>query len=162
MTTKRCNHTSVGIIVRDGSRLLLIERKKEPPGFAAIAGHVESGESFVDAGFRELTEEVGLEAMSLRLVLHQTFQNQCRRVDGTWHEWRVYIAVVSTTQVTASDDETKSYRWVNVGPELNRLAERTERYRHGDISDHRWRAQPGLEPVWYDIFRELGIISVSA
>jgi 8-oxo-dGTP pyrophosphatase MutT (NUDIX family) len=41
---------------------LLIERRQFPFGFAPPAGHVDDGETYIDAACRELQEEVGLEA----------------------------------------------------------------------------------------------------
>jgi len=80
--TKTCDHTSVGIIVRQGDKFLLIERMKFPFGFAPPAGHVDGDESFEIAARRELTEEVGLEAVSIKLLFEGRKENVCRRHDG--------------------------------------------------------------------------------
>lgn len=40
-TIPACNHTSAGVIVRQHDRLLLLERKKFPVGFACPAGHYD-------------------------------------------------------------------------------------------------------------------------
>src|SRR3990172_2717363 len=83
MSEEVCNHLSCGMLVKDlKGRYLLIERMKYPIGFACPAGHLEEGESFEQAAKRELKEEVGLEAVSLKEILHEKSQNPCRRKGG--------------------------------------------------------------------------------
>lgn len=56
-------------LVEDGSRILLQNRvKKDWRGYALPGGHVEPGESFVDAVVREMKEETGLTVIEPRLV----------------------------------------------------------------------------------------------
>ena len=52
-------------MVRDGDRVLVIDRKKEDwPGIAFPGGHVEVGESFTEAVIREVKEETNLRIVS--------------------------------------------------------------------------------------------------
>ena len=52
-------------MVRDGDRVLVIDRKKEDwPGITFPGGHVEVGESFTEAVIREVKEETGLRIAS--------------------------------------------------------------------------------------------------
>ena len=56
-------------LIEDGSRILLQNRvKKDWRGYALPGGHVEPGESFVDAVIREMKEETGLTVIGPRLV----------------------------------------------------------------------------------------------
>ena len=56
-------------MIQDGSRVLLQNRVKEDwKGYTFPGGHVEAGESFVDAVVREMKEETGLEILDPRLV----------------------------------------------------------------------------------------------
>lgn len=56
-------------LIEDGSRILLQNRvKKDWRGYALPGGHVEPGESFVDAVVREMKEETGLTVIEPRLV----------------------------------------------------------------------------------------------
>lgn len=56
-------------LIEDGSRILLQNRvKKDWRGYALPGGHVEPGESFVDAVVREMKEETGLTIIEPRLV----------------------------------------------------------------------------------------------
>ncbi|MGB8346588.1 MAG: NUDIX domain-containing protein [Ktedonobacteraceae bacterium] len=154
-----CDHTSVGILVWRGNELLLIERRKFPYGFAPPAGHVDGDPTFEFAAWRELEEEVGLMATSFRLVAEGDRPNRCRRVNGTWHHWKVYRAQVEGGQpVRASIAETKQTGWYT-REKLADLARRTEQYRAGLISEERWQAAPGLEPVWYDWLTHLGVLA---
>lgn len=52
-------------MVRDGNRVLVIDRKKEDwPGITFPGGHVEAGESFTEAVIHEVKEESGLMIVS--------------------------------------------------------------------------------------------------
>ena len=56
-------------LIEDGNRLLLQNRIKEDwQGYTLPGGHVEPGESFVDAVIREMKEETGLTVIEPRLV----------------------------------------------------------------------------------------------
>lgn len=55
-------------MVRDGDRVLVIDRKKKDwPGITFPGGHVEGGESFTEAVIREVKEETGLGIASPRI-----------------------------------------------------------------------------------------------
>lgn len=56
-------------LVTDGPRVLLQNRvKADWRGYALPGGHVEKGESFVEAVIREMKEETGLTVIEPRLV----------------------------------------------------------------------------------------------
>ena len=56
-------------LVEDGDRILLQNRiKRDWQGYTLPGGHVEPGESFVDAVIREMKEETGLTVIGPRLV----------------------------------------------------------------------------------------------
>ena len=56
-------------LVEDGNKILLQNRiKKDWQGYTLPGGHVEKGESFVDAVIREMKEETGLDIKNPKLV----------------------------------------------------------------------------------------------
>jgi len=57
---------TVDIIIEIGDRIVLIERKNPPFGWALPGGFVDYGESFETAAFREAAEETGLAVKDLR------------------------------------------------------------------------------------------------
>lgn len=157
---ERCTNASAGVIVERDGRLLLLERRWQPLGFACPAGHVDSGEAPMEAARRELREETGLVAPELTLVLETrvTRNNTCSHPGGTWHQWSVYTHSQPLTGRFMPDlREVVSSRWVNM-PELSILAARTRAYLAGLITEDQWATSPGLEPVWLEILTSTGWI----
>ena len=140
--TKRCDHTSAGMIVRQGDKVLLIERMKYPFGFAPPAGHVDGDENFEISARRELNEEVGLEATDLKLIFEGRKENRCRREDGTWHYWKIYEIKV-TGEIKRSKDETKQVGWYS-SQEIEKLMGRTKQYLLSEVSEEEWEKNPGF------------------
>lgn len=156
MSGKVCDNTSVGMLVYREGKLLLIERKKYPFGFAPPAGHVDGGGSFEMAAKRELKEEAGLDAVKQELLAEGRKDNQCRRKGGDWHYWKIY-RVETEGPVERSREETKQAGFYSK-EDLRKMAERTEEYLTGSISEEDWGKSPGIEPVWTEWLKELGII----
>jgi ADP-ribose pyrophosphatase YjhB (NUDIX family) len=140
------------LVWRNG-KLLLIERKKPPFGFAPPAGHVDGRKSFEDAAQSELQEEVGLCVKELELVAEGRRENPCRRENGTWHYWKVFH-VSAFGEINASKCEVKRFIWCSA-EDLRALRRRTEDFLAGKISQAEWEERPGLEPVWSEFLTEL-------
>lgn len=137
---KICNHTSVGVILKNSTgRILLIDRKIFPLFFASPAGHLKDGENPEIGAKREVEEEVGLVISNLKLALNERFENPCCREDGNWHEWWVYEADYEG-ELKPSERETKKVGWCNIA-EIEKLSEEGK-----------------LEPVWQEIFQKLKIL----
>ena len=151
----KCDHTSVGILVWKNGKLLLIERKNFPFGFAPPAGHLD-GDSYEEAAKRELKEEVGLDVKKLKLVFEEKANNACKRIDGDWHYWKIYgVEVVGN--ITRSLEETKKVGWYDKR-EIVDLINRTNDYSYGKMTEKEWQENPGIETVWVDWFKKLKII----
>ena len=154
--TRKCDHTSVGLLVWRDDRLLMIERRTPPFGFASPAGHVDDHGSFEDAARAELEEEVGLIATKLQLKSEGRKDNPCRRKGGTWHYWKIYEAMAQGP-ISISPRETKQAGWHD-SSSLMEFGSKTEQYRDGLINEEQWQRSPGLEPVWYDWFKCLDLL----
>ena len=153
---KECDHRSVGILVFKDADLLLIERGRPPFGFAPPAGHVDADVDFEHAAIRELKEEVGLNADHLELLIEGRRENPCRRPGGNWHYWKIY-STESADKIERSLEETKQADYHTLD-KIQMLAKRTKQYLHGQITEGDWEISPGIEPVWAEWFRELGIL----
>lgn len=156
MLSNECTHKSVGMLVFNGPKLLLIERAKAPFGFAPPAGHVDDDTTFEEAAKRELKEEVGLDTISLSLVAEGRKQNLCRRRGGTWHYWKIYQMQVQG-ELQRSREETKQAHFFEPA-HINVFVERTKRYLAKGTTEHDWSQAPGFQLVWYEWFSELGLI----
>lgn len=153
---KECDHASVGILVFKDDKLLLIERKLFPFGFAPPAGHIDQHGSPEQAAKDELQEETGLITDAVKLKTEGKKNNHCRRLNGDWHYWYVYTAEANG-EVKGNPDETKKVGWYSVD-QISLLAQRTQQYLSGKISEKDWEDSPGLEVVWLEWLKQLKII----
>jgi len=169
---KHCDNKSVGVIIRDGERFLIIKRKNYPVAFACVAGHLD-GDAPLQAAMKEMGEEAGLFLPAERFterVAHMMFDNPCKRDGGTKHEWFVYEVDAPEAMPKAGSD-AKEVLWVEFS-ELTALIKRTEAIaeKHGvrieDLAnstpaitaDPEWSENPGIEPVWAVLFRHLKVL----
>jgi len=110
-------HYSVGAIVtNDEGKYLLIDRLKQPFGFACPAGHVDEGEHPVTAIMREVEEETGLipwriESISLEGFTDAPNEACSRGVKN--HVWDLYY-VRGTGELIFKADEVKSIGWYSI------------------------------------------------
>ncbi len=68
MPAPKCPPLAADVIAEMGDKIILIERKNFPPGWAIPGGFVDPGESVERAAIRELREETSLE-VELRVLL---------------------------------------------------------------------------------------------
>ncbi len=176
---KTCDHTSVGVRIYRGDQLLMIERYNYPKAYALPAGH-RDGDSFEKAANREASEEVGITITQSEPEFAREIYNPCKREDGDYHNWETYRALKWSGEVKAGSD-AKRFFWASP-KEVKRLAKRTEYFmekyeipysRVGELTlaifgnpqsaeqnrtDEEWYWGMGLEPVWYYILKNIGII----
>lgn len=128
-------HYSVGALIRQGDKYLLIDRASFPFGFAGVGGHVDEGETPEQAISREVLEEVGLLVVQSKLLLQEEADwNTCNKGVGI-HYWYLFLCEVSG-ELKRSERETKSAGWYNM-EEIKKLE---------------------LEPVWRYWFEKIKII----
>lgn len=151
---KPCDHTSVGIIAERNRKVLLIDRRRPPYGFAPPAGHVDGRSSFLKAAQAELREEVGLTADALELIGEGVMFNRCRRSNGHHHHWKIYRALRLQGLERPAPKEAKSLRWATRS-ELLSLAQGAIRKK----ADQKFNGE-FLEEVWVQWLSILGYVSL--
>lgn len=172
---KRCDGYSVGVMVVDtqtGEYLTQL-RNTHPMAWAVgAAGHWDQGTeaghgTLEQAAIGEAEEELGVLVLpeNLQLILHQRFDNPCRRkrpqgVKG--HDWYLYLVKVNGKPIVqTSQREVKAYKWYSI-QQLETLAHRSAHLLHRGIQPMDWGQLPpdlvGIEPVWATMLDKAQII----
>ena len=98
---------TVDIIIRDsGNRVVLIERRNEPLGWALPGGFVDYGETLEAAAAREAREETGLELSGLQQF--RAYSDPAR--DPRQHNITMVFIARGSGTLQAGDDAGKA-RW---------------------------------------------------
>lgn len=116
-------HSFAGIILVDPhGRILLQERDEhpriDPEKWGLAGGHLDPGEDFEPAAYRELEEETGVRLPPGSLDLFAEFTVDHRESYGTWDRMQVFVAA---TDLTDADIDCREGRQiVFVDPEVAR------------------------------------------
>jgi 8-oxo-dGTP diphosphatase len=105
MRNKNNIQVATNVIVRDGNKVLLGKRKNDA-GWCSPGGHVERGESVVEAAKRELYEETGITAVSIRFA-HTYNDTEC----DDFHYVTVNMVVDEWIGLPEIMEEDKFYEW---------------------------------------------------
>lgn len=94
-----------GVILVDPRGWILLQERDEhpridPETWGLAGGHVEDGEDFEAAAYRELEEETGVRLAAGALGLFGEFVVDHRQAYGTWDRMQVFVAA---TDLTDSD-----------------------------------------------------------
>ena len=88
-------------VVDDRGRILLQERDEhpriDPEKWGLCGGHVEPGEEFEPAAYRELEEETGVQLLPGSLDLFDEFVVDHREAYGTFDRMQVFAAALDIT-----------------------------------------------------------------
>lgn len=125
---------TVDIIISKGNKVLLIERKNEPQGWALPGGFVDYGESLEQAALREAFEETGLELLNLQQFAAYSDPSRDPR------QHNISMVFTATTEGTpmAGDDALEA-QWHNLDALPSPLC-----FDHGRIlTDYRTRQYGG-------------------
>ncbi len=102
-------------LIQDGNRLLLQNRIKEDwKGYTFPGGHVEPGESFVDACKREMKEETGLDILNPMLVGIKQFP-----IDDGRYVVLLFKATEFTGEVVSSEEGEMEWIGLEDLPNVN-------------------------------------------
>lgn len=124
------DYTVSGFLVHENKTLLI--RHKTLPIWTAPAGHVEVNESPMDALYKEIREEAGIDTSHLQLIETAPAAKDIMRPttstyipipfsmeyhpisDGHRHINMSYILRCDTDVVTPGEDESHEYRWFTI------------------------------------------------
>ena len=116
-------HRFSGVVLVDGDgRILLQERDEhpriDPEKWGLAGGHVDPGEDFETAAYRELEEETGVRLAPGDLERFGEFIVDHRAAYGTWDRMQVFVAATDLTDVDIDCREGRQI--VFVDPEVAR------------------------------------------
>lgn len=133
-------HFSIGAVIKKENKILLIDRKLPPPGYAGIAGHVDEKETPLEALSRELKEETNLDLVSHKLLFKKRIvaPEECVFKERR-HKWYVYECVCKG-DIKPSKEEVKSAKFFTK-KHIKKLYKKKK-----------------LEYAWVVIFKKLGVI----
>jgi ADP-ribose pyrophosphatase YjhB (NUDIX family) len=129
-------HFSVGAVIENDGKYLLIDRDMEPFGFAGIAGHINEGETPEEAILRKVLEESGLKVKSHSPLFEEEVDWNWCKAKITTHYWYVYKCKVEG-EAKNNPEASRSIGW----------------YSPNEIK------QLKMEPVWKYWFEKLGILN---
>jgi len=109
VTRYRNPFPTVDIIITDGQRVILIERRNEPHGWALPGGFVDYGESLEAAATREASEETGLELLDLQQF--RAYSDPAR--DPRQHNISMVFTARARGELQAGDDAATA-RWFSL------------------------------------------------
>ena len=116
--TEICELTMLCLIQRGNEVLLQNRVKKDWAGYTLPGGHVEPGESFVDACVREMQEETGLTVLNPKLCGVKQFPN-----NGSRYIVFLFKADLFEGELRSSDEG--KMEWVSLSklPEYNTVSD---------------------------------------
>ena len=103
-------HYSVGAIIEREGKILMMERRQIPLGFACPAGHVDESQTPEEALRREVKEETGLEIKGFKLLIEGDHEGTGCTRGVKLHHWYIY-KVDAQGEPVKEDREARSMGW---------------------------------------------------
>jgi len=104
------HRVAVIYLVNERGEVLVNERTEDGHLDHSSAGHVDVGESYLEAAERELKEELGVAGVNLRDI-GSTYAQDIGPTFNSRHMFKVYIC--RAVPVKLKEDEVKSVFWAN-------------------------------------------------
>ncbi len=129
-------------LIQDGNRILLQNRVKEDwKGYTLPGGHVEPGESFVDAAIREMKEETGLDIIRPQLVGIKQFP-----IENGRYIVLLFKATEFSGDVVSSDEG--SMEWIDIDKisevnTVNDFEDLMKVFNNPDINEFQYTVEDG-------------------
>lgn len=119
---------AVGIVVLSGDKVLLVKHG-EVSGhindrYGLPAGHIDPGETAIQAAIRELEEETGIRAITATVKeLPQKYYAEIERKDGSMigYNWNVFVCMKWTGELKSSDETVPEWHRIEDFSELELL-----------------------------------------
>lgn len=108
-------HRSVGAIIINDGKVLLLKRRKYPYKYSIPAGHLEKGEDPDIAVTREVMEETKIEEdnKAFEQVFRGKIDDPCRRGCDI-HDWNLYSLEKNERPDTSSNEEAERLEWIDL------------------------------------------------
>ena len=121
-------HRSAGAITKNKEgKILILDRKNFPFGWACPAGHIEENETPEEALVREVAEETGIHVLEYRLLFHEFIAwNECKR-GAKGHDWFLFEVTKWEGEIV-KNGESKNLQWLNAEEIKNKQLEEVWKY----------------------------------
>lgn len=122
------HRVAVIYLLNDKGEILVNERAKDGHLDHSSAGHVDVGESYLEAAKRELEEELGVSGIVLQDLGASQAQDKGKTFNSK-HMFRVYVC--KTAPVKLKEDEVKSVFWAEPKQVLEDMRINPKKYTEG-------------------------------
>ncbi len=122
-------HESAGVFVRDpNSKFLFFERTIFPFELTVPSGHLNVGETALNAALRETKEEVGIQGSHLVPICVEDIRGDSCRRGSDVHRWHGYLLPAIDTLHPTVNDEGRNPTWLTLQEAVQRQLTTPVRY----------------------------------
>jgi 16S rRNA (adenine1518-N6/adenine1519-N6)-dimethyltransferase len=123
MVEKQLRHRIARVFLFDKDRKLYLQRRSMKMGVApglwdqSAAGHVDPGEDYEQAAYRELKEELGIQDIKLNLLVHYYAEEAHPSGKPMRRFQTIYVGEYGDQVIDLDPEEVMDGKWVSI-PEL--------------------------------------------